>query len=77
VVFHVPIKSSVLALPKTFIIKHTSSLYFKRPFYPTQVEQLAYSAQKHLFKRARSRIRVKSLGMSLRRYSHQIIAITP
>jgi hypothetical protein len=76
VVLHVSIKSSVLALPKTFTIKHRASLYFKRPFYPTQVEQLAYSTEKHLFKWARLGIRVKSIGMSLKRYSHQINAIT-
>jgi hypothetical protein len=46
VVLHVPIKSYDLVLPKA----HTS-LYIGKPFYPTQVEQLAYSTQKHLLNR--------------------------
>jgi hypothetical protein len=46
VVLYVPIKSYDLVL-KNIIIKHTI-LYLGKPFYPTQVEQLAYSTQKHL-----------------------------
>jgi hypothetical protein len=44
VVLHVPINSSVLALPKTFIF-NIEHFHHKRPFYPTQVEQLAISTK--------------------------------
>jgi hypothetical protein len=56
--------------------RHTS-LYLGKPFYPTQVEQLAYSTQKHLLKRVDPRIVDKSLGKYLQKgCSHQINAIT-
>jgi hypothetical protein len=43
VVLHVPINSSVLALPKTLIINIDH--FHKRPIYPTHVEQLAISTR--------------------------------
>jgi hypothetical protein len=59
VVLHVPIKSYDLVLPKAFDMKNH--------FYPTQVEQLAYSTQKHLLNRVDPRIVDKCLGKSLKR----------
>jgi hypothetical protein len=57
-------------LEAVFVLLESASLniehFHKLPFYPPQVEQLAYSTQKHLFKRVVPRIRVKSLGMALK-----------
>jgi hypothetical protein len=47
-------------------IKHTS-LFHEKPFYSTQVEQLAYSTLKHLLNRVDPRIVDKSLGKSFKR----------
>jgi hypothetical protein len=66
VILHVPIKSYDLVLPKASSLTHTS-LYLGKPFYPTQVEQLAYSTQEHLLNRVDPRIVDKSLGKSLKR----------
>jgi hypothetical protein len=51
---------------RTINIKHTSFCHGK-PFYPTQVEQLAYSTQKYLLNRVVPKIMDKSLGKSLKR----------
>jgi hypothetical protein len=65
-VLHVPIKSSVLVLPKASSL-NIQAFILENHFYPTQVEPLAYSTQKHLLNRADPRIVGKSLGKSLKR----------
>jgi hypothetical protein len=66
VVLHVPIKSYDLVLPKASSL-NIQAFILEKPFYPTQVEQLAYSTRKHLLKRVDTRIMDKSLGKSLKR----------
>jgi hypothetical protein len=53
-------------ITKSIIIKHTSLCHGK-PFYPTHVEKLAYSTQKHLLNRVVPRIVDKNLGKSLKK----------
>jgi hypothetical protein len=65
VVLHVPIKSYDLVLPKASTLNKQAC--HEKPFYPTQVEQLAYSTQKHLLNRVDPRIVDKSLGKTLKR----------
>jgi hypothetical protein len=64
VVLHVPIKSYDLVLPKASSL-NIQAFILGKPFYPTQVEQLAYSTQKQLLNRVDPRIVDKSLGKSL------------
>jgi hypothetical protein len=66
VVLHVPIKSHDLVLPKASSL-NIQAFILENHFYPTQVEQLAYSTQKHLLNRVDPRIVGKSLGKSLKR----------
>jgi hypothetical protein len=66
VVLHVPIKSYDLILPKALSL-NIKAFVMKNHFYPTQVEQLAYSTQKHLLNRVVPRIVDESLGKSLKR----------
>jgi hypothetical protein len=55
VVLHVPIKSYDLILPKASSL-NIKAFVMKNHFYPTEVEQLAYSTQKHLLNRVDLRI---------------------
>jgi hypothetical protein len=66
VVLHVPIKPYDLVLPKASSL-NIQAFNLENHFYPTQVEQLAYSTQKHLLNRVDPRIVDKSLGKSLKR----------
>jgi hypothetical protein len=66
VVIHVPIKSYDLELPKASSL-NIQTFILENHFYPTRVEQLAYSTQKHLLNRVDPRIVDKSLGKSLKR----------
>jgi hypothetical protein len=66
VVLHVPIKSYDLILPKASSL-NIQAFVMENHFYPTQVEQLAYSTQKHLLNRVVPRIVDKNLGKSLKR----------
>jgi hypothetical protein len=66
VVLHVSIKSYDLVSPKASL-SNVQAFILENHFYPTQVEQLAYSTQKHLLNRVDPRIVGKSLGKSLKR----------
>jgi hypothetical protein len=55
VVLHVPIKSYDPVLPKASSL-NIQAFAMKNHFYPTRVEQLAYSTKKHLLNRVDLRI---------------------
>jgi hypothetical protein len=59
VVLHVPIKSYDLVLPKASSL-NIKSLCHEKPFYTTQVDQLAYSTQKRLLNMVVPRIMDKN-----------------
>jgi hypothetical protein len=67
VVLHVPIKSYDLVLPKASSALNIQAFVIENHFYPTQVEQLAYSTQKHLLNRVVPRVVDKNLGKSLKK----------
>jgi hypothetical protein len=66
VVLHVPIKPYHIVLPKASSL-NIQAFILENHFYPTQVEQLAYSTQKHLLNQVDPRIVDKSIGKSLKR----------
>jgi hypothetical protein len=66
VVLHVLIKSYDLVLPKASSL-NIQAFILENHVYPTRVEKLAYSTQKHLLNRVDPRIMDKSQGKSLKR----------